>query len=77
MIYDYANQYWDHLFNDGPAPERTDRKVTLQQHLAWPETRIGHLMSWIVRPGPGWDKTDLCQLMYERLADIEDGESHY
>ena len=20
MIYDYANQYWDHLFNDGPTP---------------------------------------------------------
>ena len=34
MIYDYANQYWDHLFNDGPVPQRTDQKVTIEQHLA-------------------------------------------
>ena len=77
MIYDYANQYWDHLFNDGPVPQRTDRKVTVEQHLSWPETRIGYLLSWIDRPVPGWDSSELTKRMYEFIAIAEDQEAHF
>jgi len=77
MIYDYANQYWDHLFNDAPAPQRVDRKVTVEQHLAWPETRIGYLLTWIDRPVEGWDASDLTRRMYDFLAIAEDQEAHF
>ena len=77
MIYDYANQYWDHLFNDGPVPQRTDRKVTIEQHLAWPETRISNLLTWLDRPVEGWDSTAVTGLLYNQLARAEDQEAHF
>ena len=78
MIYDYANQYWDHLFNGGPAPQRVDRKVTIEQHLAWPETRLGNLLTWLRRPVEGWDNATVMGLFYEHLAaaDVQD-EAHF
>ena len=53
-------------------------KVTIEQHLAWPETRIGYLLTWINRPVEGWESATLMGLLYERLAtaDIID-EAHY
>lgn len=77
MIYDYANQYWDHLFNDGPVPQRTDRKVTIDQHLAWPETRIGHLLTWLNRPVEGWEPEELNLRLYHYIAIAEDQEAHF
>ncbi len=52
-------------------------KVTIEQHLAWPETRIGYLLTWIDRPTEGWDASDLTQRMYEFLAIAEDQEAHF
>ena len=79
MIYDYANQYWDHLFNGGSAPQRVDRKVTIDQHLAWPETRLGYLLGWIDRPIEGWDHGDLNKMFYDRLATVDgiEDEAHF
>ena len=77
MIYDYANQYWDHLFNDGPVPPRTDRKVTIDQHLAWPETRISNLLTWISRPVEGWSAEELTQRLYHYIDIAEDQEAHF
>lgn len=72
MIYDYANQYWDNCPVSNPRP-----RVTIDQHLAWPETRIGYLLTWIDRPVEGWDASDLTQRMYEFLAIAEDQEAHF
>lgn len=72
MIYDYANQYWDNCPVSNPRP-----KVTIDQHLAWPETRIGHLLTWINRPVEGWDVTELNQRLYGFVALAEDQEAHF
>ena len=78
MIYDYANQYWDHLFNDGPVPQRADRKVTIEQHLAWPETRISNLLTWLDRDDmEGWDNERVMGLFYAQVARADDQETHF
>ena len=74
MIYDYQNQYWD----DCPA-SNPHRKVTIEQHLAWPETRISNLLTWFNRDDmDGWGNQRVMGLMYEQLAsaDIVD-EAHF
>ena len=47
------------------------------QHLAWPETRIGYLLTWIEREVPGWDSARLTQLYYGLVAEVDDPEAHY
>lgn len=53
-------------------------RVTIDQHLAWPETRVGHLLSWVGRSVEGWDDEHLYNLMYKQLeaCDIVD-EAHF
>ena len=53
------------------------RKVTLDEHLAWPETRIGYLLSWINRPVEGWSKRDLCLRLYQIIDEADDSELHF
>ena len=49
----------------------------LEKHLSWPETRIGYLLTWIDRPIPGWDNSELTKRMYEFIALAEDQEAHF
>lgn len=53
--------------------------TSIDQHLAWPETRIGYLLTWIDRPIPadGWNRPALMQLLYDYLAATEDYEGHF
>jgi len=53
-------------------------RIKLEQHLAWPETRLGHLLTWLDRPAEGWDNAMVMGLFYEHLsnADITD-EAHF
>jgi len=73
MIYDYANQYWDNCPVSNPRP-----RTTIEQHLAWPETRLGNLLTWLRRPVEGWDNATVMGLFYEHLAaaDVQD-EAHF
>ena len=44
----------------------------LEQHLAWPETRIGHLITWLDRPDmEGWSNEMIMDLMYKKLAEVD------
>ncbi len=52
-------------------------RITVEQHLAWPETRIGYLLTWINRPVQGWDRSELTQRVYEYIAIAEDQEAHF
>ena len=72
MIYDYQNQYWDNCPVSNPRP-----RVTIDQHLAWPETRIGHLLTWINRPVEGWSAEELTQRLYYYIGIAEDQEAHF
>ncbi len=54
-----------------------NQRITVEQHLAWPETRIGHLLAWISRPVEGWDRSALTQRVYHYIALAEDQEAHY
>ena len=51
----------------------------LEQHLAWPETRLGHLLTWIARPVEGWDRAELTKLFLDRLATVDEieDEAHF
>jgi len=51
----------------------------LEQHLAWPETRLGHLLTWITRPVEGWDNATVMSLFYEHLATVDgiEDEAHF
>ena len=51
----------------------------LEQHLAWPETRLGHLLTWITRPVEGWDRAELTKLFLDRLATVDEieDEAHF
>lgn len=51
----------------------------LEQHLAWTETRVGHLLTWIARPVEGWERSTLTKLLLDRLAEISDleDEAHF
>ena len=77
MIYDYANQYWDNCPVSNPRP-----RVTIDQHLAWPETRISNLFTWLDRDDDatdGWTNQIINEQIYlhlEKLADIQD-EAHF
>ena len=53
-------------------------KVTIDQHLAWPETRIGHIISFLDRNLDGWDNTRLHGHLFDWIAkaDIDD-EAHF
>jgi len=72
MIYDYQNQYWDNCPVSNPRP-----RVTIDQHLAWPETRIGHLLTWINRPVEGWSTEELTRRLYHYIEIAEDQEAHF
>ena len=53
-------------------------RITIEQHLAWPETRLGNLLTWIDRPVEGWDNAHLMDLFYKHLAAVETtDEAHY
>ena len=72
MIYDYQNQYWDNCPVSNPRP-----RATIDQHLAWPETRIGHLLTWINRLVEGWSAEELTQRLYHYIDIAEDQEAHF
>ena len=72
MIYDYQNQYWDNCPVSNPRPV-----ATIEQQLAWPETRISNLLTWLDRPIEGWDSTTVTGLLYEQVARAEDQEAHF
>ena len=72
MIYDYQNQYWDNCPVSNPRPA-----ATIEQQLAWPETRISNLLTWLDRPIEGWDSTTVTGLLYEQVARAEDQEAHF
>ena len=77
MIYDYQNQYWDKCPLANPRP-----KVTVDQHLAWPETRIGNLLTWLDRDdigADGWSDQMVTEQIYlhlEKVSNLED-EAHF
>ena len=51
----------------------------VEQHLAWPETRVGNLLTWLNRDDmEGWDNEMVMGLLYKQLerVDIVD-EAHY
>ena len=52
-------------------------RVTIDQHLAWPETRIQHLITWLNRPIQGWDNKNTMQRFYYWVALAEDHEAHF
>ena len=52
-------------------------RVTIDQHLAWPETRIQHLMTWLNRPIEGWEPGELNLRLYHYIAIAEDQEAHF
>jgi len=52
-------------------------RITIEQHLAWPETRIGYLLGWIDRRQEGWDPSELTQRLYGLIATAEDQEAHF
>ena len=52
-------------------------RVTIEQHLAWPETRIQHLITWLNRPIQGWDDSNAMQRFYHWVELAEDQEAHY
>ena len=73
MIYDYQNQYWDNCPVSNPRP-----RVTVEQHLAWPETRISNLLTWLDREDmEGWDNDTVMALLYNQIARAEDQEAHF
>ena len=49
----------------------------LEKHLAWPETRIGHLLTWINRPVEGWEPDELNLRLFHYIALAEDQEAHF
>ena len=54
-------------------------RIKLEQHLAWPETRISNLLTWLDRDDmEGWDNTTVMGLLYQQLsnADFTD-EAHF
>ena len=51
--------------------------MSITKHLAWPETRVGYLLTWIDREVPGWDNARLTQLYYDWIAKADDLEAHY
>ena len=53
--------------------------VTIDQHLAWPETRIQHLITWLNRPIEGWEPEELTKLFYDRLSTVDgiQDEAHF
>ena len=54
-------------------------RLKLEQYLAWPETRIGNLLTWLDRPDmEGWSNEMVMDLLYKQLdacAIID--EAHY
>ena len=51
--------------------------ITLDQHLAWPETRTQHLVTWLNRPIEGWDSSSVIQRLYHWIEQAEDHEAHF
>ena len=52
-------------------------RITIEQHLAWPETRIEYLVTWLNRQVEGWDNSSILQSMYHWIALAEDQEAHF
>ena len=56
-----------------------NQRITVEQHLAWPETRVSNLLTWLNRDDmEGWDDEMVMGLLYNQLkrADFVD-EAHY
>ena len=47
-------------------------RVLLEQHLAWPETRISNLLTWLDRDDmEGWDNATVLALVFQQLSTVD------
>ena len=52
-------------------------RITIEQHLAWPETRIQYIITWLNRPLEGWDKGNHHERLYHWISLADDQEAHF
>ena len=45
--------------------------ITIDQHLAWPETRIGNILTFADRELPGWDGGYVHSHLFDWIAKAE------